>query len=331
MLSGFESLSRSQLLTSCPPPRGDDSSALSEKNQHDQSPEHEESAHPDVDGDSPAAGGPDGPEGPPEPDRAGEELPEAEAPPPSTVRKWSIRAVWLALIAVLLPLLFAGSFYLTMRSVLAGREVIVPDLSGMSIEEARVALQEAGLNFEASSERHDPTIEKDHVTTQSPRPGTVIKKNRKIRVTISLGQLEVPIPDVRGQTLRSAELALQREGLTVGDIAYTHGDLTPDVVLAQDPPPGHEPFIEDEEDQGVYGTVDLLVSRGPFERIYVMPDLTDLSLEDVEALARRTGLRLGAVRRQKVAGVREGRVVRQYPQAGYPVGRQDIISLVLSD
>ncbi len=312
MLSGFESLSRSQLPFSCPPPRGDDSSALSEKNQHDPGPEAEASAAPPADGDAPSAAAP-----PPS--------------PPTRLRKWSIRAVWLALIAVLLPVLFGGSFYLTMRQVLGGREVIVPDLSGLSVEEARVALQEAGLNFEESSERHDPVIEKDHVTAQDPEAGTVIKKNRKVRVTISLGELEVPIPDLRGQTLRSAELALQREGLTVGNIAYTHVDLTPDIVLAQDPPPGPDPFTGEEGDQGVYGTVDLLVSRGPLERIYVMPDLTNLTLGEVEALARRSGLRLGAVGRQKVSGVREGRVVRQYPQAGYPVGRQDIISLVLSD
>jgi serine/threonine-protein kinase len=294
---------------------------LSEKNKHNPNPEPEEAAKPGVEEDSPR-----GEEG--EPDPA-----EAAPPPPSRTRKWSIRAAWLVLIAVVLPVLFAGSFYLTMRAVLAGREVIVPDLSGLSMEDARVALQEVGLNFEESSERHDASIEKDHVTAQKPTAGTVIKRNRKIRVTISLGPLEVPIPDVRGQTLRSAELALQREGLTVGKIAYTHGDLTPDVVLAQDPPPGHEPFTEDldAEDQGVYGTVDLLVSRGEFERVYVMPDLTRLSLEDVEALAKRTGLRLGAVRRQRDSGVERGRVIRQYPQAGYPVGRQDIISLVLSD
>ncbi len=253
--------------------------------------------------------------------------------PAEGARLWLIRLGWATLLLATVLVLFAASFYTTMRLVLGGREVITPDLTGMTIEEAEGALLASELHLETVSERYDNQFEKDRITAQEPLPGETLKRNRKIRITLSLGPLEIPIPDVRGQTLRSAELALRRDGLDVGHVAYTHlGDAAPDVVVAQEPLPGAESSIgELPEEVDAEGRIALLVSRGVREDVFIMPDLTRRSLDDVEALAARTGLRIGAVRRQKTPGFERGRVVRQYPQAGYPVGRRDIISLVLSE
>jgi len=241
-----------------------------------------------------------------------------------------IRLGWVAALSVVLIALFAGSFYLTMRVAFTGREVSVPEVTGLAVEDARAALARVQLFLETSAERYDDHVAKGMVLSQDPRAGSTTKKDRKVRVTVSLGPTAVSVPDVRGQSLRSSQIALQRESLGVGHVTSVHdaGTLS-DVVMAQRP----------ERDEGAAGLVvvggkgkvDLLVSRGRPDTIYVMPDLSRRTLAEVTAFAQRAGLRLGAVRRERVAGVKRGTVARQYPEAGYPVGRQDIISLVVGE
>jgi serine/threonine-protein kinase len=223
----------------------------------------------------------------------------------------------------LLVALFAGSFYVTMRVVFAGREVLVPDLAGLVVDEARATLNRSELYLETAAERFDERVPKGRVQSQDPPAGATIKKNRKVRVTVSLGPLEIAIPDLTGQTLRTAQLTLQRAGLSVGHITSMRTEAPADVVVAQHPlasGPG-----------GGSADVDLLVRRGSGEPIYVMPDLTGRRLDQISAFVKKAGLRLGAVRREKVPGAPRGAVIKQYPEAGFPVGRQEIISLVLSE
>jgi serine/threonine-protein kinase len=233
------------------------------------------------------------------------------------------RLGWLVLMSGLLVALFAGSFYFTMRHVFVGREVMVPDLAGLVVDEARATLNRSELYLETAAERYDDKMPKGRVQSQDPPAGATIKKNRKVRVTVSLGPLEIAIPDLKGQTLRTAQLALQRAGVLVGRITSTHTGAAADVVVAQRSLPSGP--------GGGSAAVDLLVSRGPDDPIYVMPDLTGRGLDQVNAFVKKAGLRLGAVRREKVPGAPRGAVIKQYPEAGYPVGRQEIISLVLSE
>ncbi|HEY3174565.1 MAG TPA: PASTA domain-containing protein [Candidatus Polarisedimenticolia bacterium] len=248
-----------------------------------------------------------------------------------------VRLGWFVLLSGFLIALFAGSFYVAMRLVFVGREVKVPDLAGLTVDEARSTLNRSELYLDTAAERFDERIPKGCVQSQDPPAGATIKKNRKVRVTVSLGPLEIAIPDLAGQTLRTAQIALQRGGLSVGHVTSTHTTAAPpDVVMAQHPPasgpqgavPGGAETVST---SGGQAAVDLLVSRGPDEPVYVMPDLARRRLDEVTMLVKRTGLRLGAVRRENTPGLPRGLVVKQYPEAGYPVGRQEIISLVLSE
>ena len=115
------------------------------------------------------------------------------------------RLGWLVLMSGLLVALFAGSFYITMRVVFVGREVMVPDLAGLLVDEARATLNRSELYLETAAERYDDRVLKGRVQSQDPPAGATITKNRKVRVTVSLGPLEIAIPDLKGQTLRTAQ------------------------------------------------------------------------------------------------------------------------------
>ncbi len=238
----------------------------------------------------------------------------------------------VAVFVGLLGLVFSGSFYLTMRLVFTGREVTVPELTGMPLEEARTTVSRLSLYLQEDEPRHDDITPAGRVRVQEPPAGATIKKNRKVRVSVSLGRLEVTIPEVRGQRLRTARLALERQGLRPGHVTRTiEPEVAEDLVMAQDPAPSGDPSQPRPVSARSDGAVDLLVSRGPEPARFIMPDLTGRRVAEVNDFARRARLRVGPVRREAVSGREHGVVLRQTPPPGQPVGRNDIISLVLSE
>lgn len=226
-------------------------------------------------------------------------------------------------VAICFLVVMVVSGYFTMRQVQVGARVEVPDVTGMTLEEAGEVLGPRSLYVEMAAEKHDERVEKGRILVQEPPAGGPIKKFRKVKVVTSLGPKVYTVPDLRGQLLRSALIALEAEGLRPGRIAYAHSVLAkPDVVVSQDPPP-------DGESLGHAG-VSLLVSKGSREPVYVMPGLGGMTENQVARLADSHGLRLGSVRRELDPWVPRGQVIHQYPEAGYPVSRGDTISIVVS-
>ncbi len=224
--------------------------------------------------------------------------------------------------AFILTLLASG--YFTMRLVQVGRRVTVPDLSGLTIARAQEALVPMSLFVEVAAEKHDERLEEGRILAQEPPAGAPIKKFRKVKVVTSLGPRVFKIPDLRGHLLRSALITLQAEGLRQGRIAHAYTDLAqPGVVFAQDPLPEGESLGQ--------GGVSLLVSKGPRERVFVMPSLRGLPAGVVSSALERRGLRLGSIRRELAPWTASGRVTGQYPEAGHPVAQGDAISIVVSN
>jgi beta-lactam-binding protein with PASTA domain len=101
--------------------------------------------------------------------------------------------------------------------------------------------------------------------------------------------------------------------------------------VAQEPWPDPAGAAPSHSVSATDGAVDLLVSRGPEPAVYVMPDLSARRLDEVERMARRYGMRLGGVSRQPADGSQRGLVLRQTPEAGFPVSQRDIIMLVIGE
>jgi len=219
--------------------------------------------------------------------------------------------------------LFASGYF-AMRLALLGRQVSVPDVTGMTVAEAEERLSREDLFVEASLERHDDRLEQGRILAQEPSAGSELKKNRKVKVVTSLGPRVFTIPDVRGQSFRAARQGLQNEGLRLGGVAYAHTLASEaDVVVSQTPLPSGESLGEE--------GISLLVSRGPREAVYVMPDLTGLTVDQVRGVFEARGLKIGSVRRERGAFAQRGAITRQYPDAGFPVAAGDTISLGVRD
>ena len=87
-----------------------------------------------------------------------------------TTRVWGAGKLLLLGGALLLTyVLFAAA---AMRVALRTREVVVPDLAGKTVNDATVALSEAGLNLKVEEARRpDPKVPAGQILAQDPRPG----------------------------------------------------------------------------------------------------------------------------------------------------------------
>ena len=73
--------------------------------------------------------------------------------------------------------------------------------------------------------------------------------------------------------------------------------------------------------------VNLLVSQGPNEESFVMPDLVGMDAERARQLLKRSGFRAANVVAEPGYESSDGAVTRQHPLAGYPVTKRDVITL----
>jgi beta-lactam-binding protein with PASTA domain/tRNA A-37 threonylcarbamoyl transferase component Bud32 len=123
----------------------------------------------------------------------------------------------------------------------AGPEsVIVPPVVGLSEEDARSAIQGAGLEVDVIREPSDSP--QGEVTAQDPEARSEVPQGDTVTITVSEGPQGEPMPNVVGQDADDAQDFLEDEfGLTVSREAETEPCAQPPgTVCRQDPSPGTE-------------------------------------------------------------------------------------------
>ncbi len=113
-----------------------------------------------------------------------------------------------------------------------GQEILVPNLSKMTLEQAEDKLDELDLDYELlDTVDYNSAFPALTIVHQDPNPGAKVKQNRVIYVKInSTGYAKVRIPDLVQKTYRQAVPTLTALGLEVGDTTYVP-NLAKDMVL----------------------------------------------------------------------------------------------------
>jgi beta-lactam-binding protein with PASTA domain len=235
------------------------------------------------------------------------------------VHFFQIASLVMVLIAAAL-----GAAIITMHFAIHGAEVKVPSLKGMTVADARSQTTGLGLNLEVDNRYYSSDVAPGHILTQSPSPGTVVRREWRVRVAESLGPQKVEVPQTVGVDERVAALKLRRVGLAVGATAQLpYPDVPEGTVLAQDPP-AHA--------QGIEGpSINLLVAAPSEESPdgFVMPDFTGVPIVTAQTILERVGLKgppptfvdapvpdVGAANTPPKAPVTPGSVIAQQPVAG---------------
>lgn len=223
-------------------------------------------------------------------------------------------------LALALGATYGASALVAMRVAIRAKDVKVPSVVGRDANQASTVLADAGLLLKVEGRRNDDKVPAEHILEQEPAAGAMVKKNRSIKVWVSLGERVAAVPALQGESERTAELRLQQDGFSVGDIAEIRSaDYSADAVVAQEPPP-----------EGHGKSVSLLINRPEEGPAYLMPDLIGTDGGRAAAGLRARGFRVAIVGEQPYPGLPAGVVIRQVPQAGYKIRAGDSISIEIS-
>lgn len=233
------------------------------------------------------------------------------------------RGLLVALLAVV-TFVFCG--WLAVRIAVSGPTQEVPDVVGLSRDEAVSRLEETGLTAQVDERRlpvHD--LPADAVARQEPGPGTSVKRMRAVRLLLAQGPRNVELPTMVGDSRSRALIALSQQGFEVDYTAEVHSSEVPrDRIIEQEPNPAELP-------PGTTVPVRLLVSLGAGPRHYVMPDLIRTPAARARPWLERHGFRVTeGPDRRVIANVPAGTIISQSPPAGFRIAAGSEITLRVS-
>jgi len=194
--------------------------------------------------------------------------------------------------------------------------VEVPDLVGRTATEARAVIEKLGLEYRERSEVNHPRAPEGAVLAQIPLPGQLAKPGAPVGVTLSRGPESYTLPDVAGLSARQAGIVLERLGFSP-EVVRVPSSYNLDVAVGTRPGAGTRVDVP--------ATVQLLVSSGP--PVAEVPDLSGRHLDDVREVLTAAGLALGTVTFDPASFEAPGRVIGQYPPAGYSLRRGGLVDV----
>lgn len=234
------------------------------------------------------------------------------------------RVLFRLIYGSILAVVFLFAAWIGFQRSIVGRSVSVPDLSGKAVPEAIRIAHDVGLQVEeeAPRARYDDRVPRHRVLLQQPEAGSLAKPGQVIRLVLSLGSRELKVPDLAGLAPRAAALKLARESLHLGTVSWYRDADAPTGIVAQNPDP------DTPATKG--STVEVLTNRGLPEQRFVMPDFVGQEADRVRARLQTFGFRVGSARYEAYEGVAPNTVLKQFPPAGYPLSRRDVVSLTVS-
>ena len=199
-------------------------------------------------------------------------------------------------------------------------QVKVPNVVGMSLDDAKAELNNAGLGWKIGKQEESAKYEKGYVMAQDPKNGEKVKKNTQITLDVSTGKTDeqVEVPNVVGQDEADAQKTLEDAGFKV-ESAAVYSSQPQGEVVSTDPEAGT---------QAAKGcTVTIQVSKG--EQKISVPDVRGTDENTAKSTLSGAGLNV-TVTTDYSDSVAQGNVISQDPSGGTKVDAGANVNIVVS-
>jgi serine/threonine-protein kinase len=220
---------------------------------------------------------------------------------------------------LLAVLLVGGGLAVAANLGLLSGGVPVPDVRGMSVDDATLELTKAELTVGEVTPVNSKDVPAGQVMDQSPIPLAKVDKGSPVNLTVSNGPKQVEVPNLVGQTKDDALKALSDLGFE-GSLDYDFSAKVPrDEVIRQDPDAGTP------ADEG--STVTFIVSNGP--KVVTVPNVVGKSESSAKSTLKEAGFKVSTSSQydEKVA---KGIVISQNPNKGFEGTEGSTVSIVVS-
>ena len=198
----------------------------------------------------------------------------------------------------------SATWYLTAGP---GRRVSVPNIIGMSEDQAQLAVEKQGLDWGTPERVYSDTVPAGSIVSCQPKAGQKVGLGQAVTATVSRGVETKTVPDVVGKTKDQATAAITAAGLTPGDVTEEYSaSVESGKVISCDPKAGK--VIKHTE------KVSLVVSKG--KEPATIPDVTGMSEDEAKKVLEDAGLKKGKVSKGYCDSVAKGNVISSSPIAG---------------
>ena len=165
------------------------------------------------------------------------------------------------------------------------KEVEVPDVVGLTREEAEQKVKDAKLVFEIESEEYDAEVEENHIISQDPaymENYNKVKEGSTVKVVISKGTEKTIVPNVKGKEKEEAIQLIEDAKLNAEVVEETSKTVKEGYVISQETDPDTEVNAGD--------TIKIHVSTGTGIKQVTMIDVTGRTEADAKSALEALGL-----------------------------------------
>lgn len=238
------------------------------------------------------------------------------------IKSASAKKLLLAIL-ILLLLFFVCNNILLPWYVNKGGVVTIPKLVGLQNEEAIKLLDSLGLEPRDGGSRSDVRYPIGVVVFQNPAENGIVKKGRRVYLTLSGGEQEVVVPNLKGKSLRDAKFTLDRSGLKLAETEYLPSDEFPENTVV-------DQSIQMGATVKKNSFVSIIVSQGKIIDKVEVPNLVGKSYNEAEKILGEFGLKLGQIEYQPSSNLLPNTIIEQYPRPGELVSWGEMINLFVT-
>jgi len=251
----------------------------------------------------------------------------------SSIEDYVANHLRMFIFAVIGLLVFVGIiavsvFFIAVRGA---EQTMVPDVTGKELTEALLELQVRELYPRLHLRYSQSSRDRGYILEQEPRPGTITKAGRRIRLVVSQGVVINRVENFVSQNVdevRMDLMRLQASGsglplLTIREpVIYEFSSERPGTIIAQKP---------------LYGTditgptvLEFVVSRGRENQTVTVPSLTTLTLSQALERISNTGINFYFLTRDRREGERGEIIVAQDPAANTSIAINSPVQITIT-
>ena len=235
------------------------------------------------------------------------------------------KALSFVLGAILLFVLTIGITYLalTLINMAKPKDVLLPELINLTLDEARAKVEEVNLEIEVSGEEYNPNIEAGKIISQKPQyNGNKVKEKSKVTVVISKGTEMTTVPKVIGMEKEEAKSALTNAKLIAEEVEQESPKVQEGYVIKQS--------IDSNTEIAAGTVVQIYVSIGDGLEEILMPNLVGKTEDAAKQELTNQKLKLNTVVYEEDKTKPDGTVLKQDKEAGSTIKQETAVTLTVN-
>lgn len=202
-------------------------------------------------------------------------------------------------------------------------DVVVPNLIGKDLTEARELLKQQNLNIKVINQFYNSEFPINRIISQRPPAGQRKKVQSDIEVVVSKGPSLVKVPSLIGKTKLEVELALEEAGLKLGEVVQSYVSTSPEGVVIKQMPEANTQI-----EQGA--SVSITINTAETGNMVDVPNFIGRPLAEVRAELATLGLIYNEATLQSSNVYSEGIIIDQNPVAYDKVPMGTAMSFIVS-